>query len=237
MKILSTLLLTTTVLSSIAVKAQTANEIVDKYVAALGGKEKVAAIKSLYTESTMQMMGQEIPSTTYILNGKGFKNEMDFNGTKMIQCVNKDGGWMVNPGQDPQPLPAEMTKSRRIQLDIGGPLFNYAAKGNKVELIGKEDVDKIKNAYKLKVTTPDSMTMTLFIDPSTYYLIKSISNVNAMGQDFEISSTYSDYRKTDYGYPIPYTTELTIPQGNLVLTTKKVEVNKDIDPKIFEMPK
>jgi len=241
MKILKTLLLATTVLSAIAVKAQTANEIVDKYVAALGGKEKIAGIKTIYTESSVQIMGNEAPSTTTLVNGKGFKNEMDFNGSKIVQCYTKDGGWTINPFQGQtaaEPLPAEMVKRGKAQLDIGGPLFNYAAKGNKVELVGKEDVNNVKNAYKLKVTTADSLVMMMYIDPTTYYLIKNVSTISAQGQEIEIGSTFSDYKKTDYGYPVPYSTELALPQGmSLTIVTKKVEINKEIDPKIFEMPK
>lgn len=241
MKILKTLLLGTTVLTTIAAKAQTAAEIVDKYVSALGGKDKITAIKTLYTESNIQIMGNDAPSTTYIVNGKGFKNEMDINGQKIVQCITTNSGWSINPFQGQmvaEPLPAEAIRKGKTQLDIGGPLFNYAAKGNKVELIGKEDVNNIKNAYKLKVTTPDTVTITYFIDPSTYYLVKTVSNVSAQGEDVEISTVYSDYKKTDYGFTVPYSTELTLPQGfTLVMNTKKVEINKDIDPKIFDMPK
>lgn len=241
MKILKTLLLATTVLSGIAVKAQTAGELVDKYIAALGGKEKIAGIKTLYTEGSVQIMGNEAPSITTIVNGTGLKNEMDFNGSKIINCYTKDGGWTLNPFQGQataEPLPAELAKRGKSQLDIGGPLYNYAAKGNKVELVGKEDVEKVKNAYKLKVVTPDSLTTVMYLDPTTYYLIKTVNTISVQGQEIEVSSVFSDFKKTDYGFTVPYSTELNLPTGmTLVIVTKKVEINKAVDPKIFEMPK
>jgi hypothetical protein len=44
-----------------AVRAQTADEVVAKYVAALGGKEKVQSIQSVYQEGTAVMQnGMEI---------------------------------------------------------------------------------------------------------------------------------------------------------------------------------
>ena len=75
-----------------------------------------------------------------------------------------------------------------------------------------------------------------YIDPATYYIVKkeSINNVN--GEEMKSSSVYSNYKKTDFGYVIPYTTVSN--QGfELTITVNKVEFNTEIDPKIFEMPK
>lgn len=41
----------------------------------------------------------------------------------------------------------------------------------------------------------------------------------------------------DFGLVMPYTQQLTLSQILLTITTKKTEVNKTIDPTIFDMPK
>ena len=134
----------------------------------------------------------------------------------------------------PEALPAEQAKAGQSQLQIGGPLFDYAAKGNKVELLGKEDVAGV-SAFKLKVTTKDSIVSTYFIDPNTYYVLKAISSANTGGQEGETIVTFSDYKKTEFGYVFPMGQQITLPQGiSLNITHKKVEVNKEIDPKVFE---
>ena len=227
-------------IGSMALKAQTADEIVNKHIDAIGGKDKVASVKTLSVESTMEVMGNEAPSTTLIVNGMGYKSETDFNGQKIITCITDKGGWSLNPmmGQTaPEALPAEQTKASQSQLQIGGPLFNYASKGNMVELVGREDVGGV-SAYKLKCTTKDSVVTTYFIDPNTYYVVKAIASSNVPGQEGETIITFSDYKKTDFGYVFPMGQQITLPQGiTLNITHKKVEVNKEIDPKVFEMPK
>src|ERR1051325_6758756 len=70
-----------------SVYAQTADEIVNKHLDAVGGKAKIAQLNSIRTESSIDIAGQKAPSTTTILNGKGFRNEVDFGGQKMIQVV------------------------------------------------------------------------------------------------------------------------------------------------------
>src|ERR1700760_294125 len=96
-KIIRTIIVITALAGAAALQAQTADEIVNKHIAALGGKEAIGKVKSLVTESTISMMGGENPATTTIVDGVGYKSEMEFNGTKIVQCVTDKSGWMINP--------------------------------------------------------------------------------------------------------------------------------------------
>jgi len=195
-------------------------------------------MKTLYVESSINIMGKDAPCTTYILNGKGYKNELDFDGTKIVQCITDKGGWAVNPmagSAGAVAIPEEQVKASQSQLQIGGPLYDYAAKGNKVELTGK-DTTGGKTAYKVKLTT-GGVEITYFMDASTYYINKAVSKFSVNGQDIESTASFSDYRKTDFGYTMAYSQKVELPQFTLAIINKKVEVNKTIDPAIFEMPK
>jgi hypothetical protein len=227
--------------ASTGLRAQSVDEIVNKHIEAIGGKDKLNSIKTVYVESTVEVMGNEASSVTSIINGKGLKSETDFNGQKIIQCVTDKGGWGINPmmGQTvAEPMTPEMLRGTQSQFQIGGPLLDYAAKGNKVELQGQEDADSVKKAYKLKVTTKDSAEVTYYIDPATYYIVKAVNTLNSNGQTVETAVGFSNYKKTDFGYVVAMNQAISLPQGlTLNITNKKIEINKDIDPKIFDMPK
>lgn len=228
-----------TVISTGTISAQSADEVVNKYVTAMGGKEILGNIKTIYVESSMNMMGNEVPVKTYLSNGKGYKTEMDFNGQTIVQCVTDKGGWAQNPmmGQTtPTALPEDQVKAGQAQLEIGGPLFNYAAKGNKIELIGKDTVAS-KPQFKLKVTPKVGEIATYYIDANTGYLTKVVSNFSGFGQEGERTITFADYKKTDFGYVMAYSQEIIMPQVTLSITHNKIEINKALDPAIFEMPK
>lgn len=217
-------------------KAQTAEEIVAKHIEAIGGKEKISKITSIYMENSFEVMGNQAPSVTTILNGKGFRNEVDFNGQKIIQCVTDKDGWSINPmsgSATAMQMPEEQLKPAQEQLYIGGPLLNYEEKGNKIELAGREDVQGA-NTYKIKVVTKSNIETTFFIDPASYYVLKSISKQNISGQDMQATALYSDYKKTDYGYVVPFSTELQLPQFTIKSSIKKVEINKPVDESIFK---
>ncbi|MDB5243732.1 MAG: outer rane lipoproteinsorting protein [Spirosoma sp.] len=221
---------------SLGVNAQTVDEIIDKHVAALGGMDKLNAVKTLYTERSMSVQGMEIPSKSTVVVGKAMRTESTVMGNAMVQVVDGSAGWMIRPAMmggtgDPEDLPAEQLKQQMGQLDPFGPLFNYKDKGNKVELVGKEKVDG-KDTYHLKVTTKAGQTVEEFLDATTYLASKIKMSMN--GQDGEIA--FSNYKDVE-GIKFANTMEMANPQaGNITFTTEKVTINGKVDDAIFKKP-
>jgi hypothetical protein len=222
--------------SVVSLSAQTADEIVAKYVAAIGGKDAISQVKSVYTESSLNMMGGDNPSTTTLVDGVGFKNETEFNGTKIVQCFTDKGGWIINPmagAANATPMPDDVYNAGKPQIKVGGALYDYAAKGSKVELLGKEGT-----AYKIKLTTKENVETTYLIDSTSYLVTTVMTKGKMQDQDVAITTRLSDYRKTDLGYMVPYAIDVDFGgQFQLSIAVKKVELNKTIDPAIFAMPK
>jgi hypothetical protein len=224
--------------SALSIHAQTADEIIAKHIEAIGGKEKLSAITSVRIESTVQIMGNDAPGSTVIVNGKGFRNESEFNGSKIIQVLTDKSGWAVNPmmGDDPQSLPDDQYKRGKDQIYII-PFLDYAARGGKAELLGQEKVGTI-NAYKIKLTSSDNAATTYYLDPASYYIIQTVKSAEVMGQQVDVITTYSDYKKSDYGWVTPQSTEVSFgSQFSLTMKEKKLEVNPAIDAAVFEMKK
>jgi hypothetical protein len=219
--------------------AQTADEIVGKYIQAIGGKDVLNKITSVYTETTMEVMGMSITGKTTVLNGKGMKQEMDVMGSTMTTCLTDKGGWSINPmtgGTDPVDMPDEQYNSSKSQINVGGPFLNFAEKGSKVELLGTEAVGAV-NAYKIKMTDAGNKTSTYFFDPTTFYLVKSIQQADNQGQMVENTILFSDYKTTN-GYAMPYKLDMDMGgQMTMTMTINKVELNKPVDEAIFSKPK
>lgn len=235
MKATKFLIASLTAFISVSAFAQTVDEIVDKHVAALGGMDKLKGVKTLVTERSLSVQGMEIPTKSVIVIGKSMRTETTVMGNSMIQVVDGSTGWMVRPAMmggtgDPEDMPADQLKQSVTQLDPFGSLVNYKDKGAKVDLVGKEKLDK-KDVYHLKVTTKEGVTVDQFLDATTYMVSKIISSIN--GQQAEIS--FSDYKDVE-GIKIPQTMEMSSQMGALTMTTNKISINGPVDESIFKKP-
>jgi hypothetical protein len=218
-----------------AAPSLTADEVVAKYFNAIGGKEAIGQVKTITMTTSAQIMGNDAPGTTVIVDGVGYKNETSFNDAKIIQVYTAKGGWMVNPMagmSDPTPMPEDQYKDGKSQIYVGGPLLDYAAKGSKIEVLGSD-----KDTYTIKLTTIDNVASTYVIDAATFLLKSTVRTGKMQDQDVDVTSIYSDYKKTDTGYLVPTTIAVDFGgQFQITITVQKVEVNKTIDPAIFDMP-
>ena len=234
MKRIKLLLIAAATITVSSLNAQTVDEVISKHVEAIGGKEKLNQVKSLYTESSMEVMGNAVPQKEFLLEGKGFKSEVEFNGSNIVNCYSDKGGWSINPmmgGTDAQAFPDAMYKAGKPLIYLGGSLVDYAAKGYKAELAGKEG-----STFKIKVTGDGNETY-YYVDAASYYLVKSVVKSEFMGQAVDVTTTFADHKKTDFGVVLPYTKSVDMGMFQYSQKLDKVEVNKAIDPKIFEIPK
>ena len=215
---------------------QPVDGIIAAYFDAIGGHDKIAQINSIYMEGNLEVMGSQSPVKVTILNGKGYKNEMNFGGSDVVQTITDNGGWMINPlmgSPEPAPLPNDQYIAMKQQIYVNGPLFNYTSNGYRVNFVGTDVLDG-KPVYKIDAVSPDSVRNTFYIDSATHYVDQLL--INNGGQT--TTAKYSNYQKTDFGNMMPFTEEIISPEGYQVgITFTKVEINKPVDPSFFDQPK
>ncbi|MES2702053.1 MAG: hypothetical protein V4649_05410 [Bacteroidota bacterium] len=214
------------------VKAQTADDIVQKHVTAIGGADNWKKVKSVKMTGSMNAGGNEMPITITIVHNTGFRMDLSIAGMNNYQILTKEGGWSYFPvgGQvKAEAMPAEAVKESQDQLDVMDALVDYKAKGRKVTLLGKDDVEGTE-CFKLKLTHENGKEETMFIDAATFHHIRSVEKMKANGKEVEATSNYGNYQKLPEG--IMYPMSIETPEGPLVLKT--VEINKPVDNSIFK---
>jgi len=233
-------------LFAVAVKAQTADEIVAKHIEALGGKEKLLSIKSIYMEGVAVMgNGTEIDTKTWQVKDKLYRQEISFGMGNVVVIVTPTKGWRSDPrnGGAFAAIPDSMVKNMQTQLDPAGPLVDYAAKGSKIELLGKDTVGG-KACYKLKLTYAAGNYVTYYIDAQSYYVLRVARKGGGMmgggggggrrDPNAEFNIDFGDYQKTPDGYIFPF----TIVAGGFGAksSVEKLEVNKPVDEEKLGKP-
>ncbi len=213
--------------------AQTADEIIQKHIAAIGGEDNWKKITSIKKICVRNARGNDVPVIITIQQGKGYRTESTINGMTSYSIITEHSGWSYNPSrgqQKPDVMTEETVKQAQTILDIQGPLIGYKEKGNKVIYLGKDDVEGTE-CFKLKVTYPIGKEETYFIDAGDYSLVRTVAKIKANGREQTQTTTYGSYEKLPEGITIP----MSIDNGGGGINVKSVVINCIIDDNIFKV--
>ncbi len=211
--------------------AQSADDIVAKHIDAIGGKnwEKV---KSMRMESKMTTQGAEVILTRTSVDKKAMRMDIMVMGMSGYSIVTNKDGWTYMPFQGQtkaEPMTADDVKNSQDELELKDAFMTFKDQGKKLEYIGTDDMDGT-TCHKLKITDKDGMETTYFLDQESYYILKQIQKVKADGKEYETSTSFSNYKKTDEGVVYPMT--IGSDWGDMEVT--KLEINPKIDESIFK---
>lgn len=212
--------------------AQTVEDIVDRYIAAMGGKEKLLSLKTIKMEGTMNTQGVDVTITNTKSHLTGMRLDFEVMGTSNYQIVNTTKGssfWPVRGKDAPEDMEDAQYKSAINQLDIQGALVDFKEKGNQIEMLGKE-TEAGSEVNKLKVTYRNGVTSTFFMDAKSGRLLKTEGKLNMNGQEMEIVTSYSDYRQNADGFWFAYS--VTTQQGEIKYD--KISTNIPVDDNLFK---
>ena len=231
--------------SSLAFAQPSAEEIADRCVAALGGAEKLVAVKSLRMKGTyvyngiehqmvISRMGNMIRFDIEGLSRYGTSLE---DGVAVVRCYDGKVAWGLGESRDTRgayAMPAERAEVIAHRADIHGPLVDHAAKGNQLILAGAADVDGTQT-WQLGVTLANGKQQTWFIDQKTNLPVKM--SIAPGGEDrFKPTSWFFDDWREVGGIKIPhaiYMEEWLFAREHLI---ESVEINPKLDASLFQKP-
>ena len=117
--------------------AQTVDEVIDKHIEAIGGKDKLTALKSIRMETNLSVQGMEIPVIQTRVHNVGQRVDISAMGMEGFVILTPTAGWTFMPfmGQSAaEAMPEEQVKEGVDELDLQGSLLNYKEKGPKRKL-------------------------------------------------------------------------------------------------------
>jgi outer membrane lipoprotein-sorting protein len=225
----------------LAATAQTAEEIVKKALDARGGVDKLKAVQSERITGRISFsQGVEGAFVVELKRPLKMHVEITIEGQKVIRVYDgKSSGWTINPfaeTKDVQPLSSEELKNISDEADFDGPLMDYKAKGNQIELAGKEKLDD-KPVYRLKLTSKNGDVRFYFFDASTFLLLKWQGIHKTGDQELPWESFFSDFHEVQ-GLKYPFRIDQGSPGTEIkqTLTTEKIEIDPQIDDSHFAKP-
>lgn len=212
------------------ISAQSLDEIVKKYTVA-NKLDNVANLKTIKITANMSMMGMEMPMVLWMKNPNKIKSVTTFNGQEMIQVFDGEKGYVISP-MTGSTEPVEMTPDQVKQTLRSSMFQNFMAnyfKNGQLALAGEENVND-KPAYKLKATIDGGTVIDMFIDKSSYFLVKTTTTASGVTME----SYPTNYTETN-GVMIPMKTSTSAQGMEILINFTKVEVDLPMEDSLFKI--
>ncbi len=226
--------------------AQTADDVVEKHLAAMGGRAALAKVTSQIATGTITVATQmgDITGTVEVTRKAPNKarslmvldlSAMGAASLTIDQRFDGQAGWVGNTMQGDRDITGSQLQSMKNST-FPTPLLNYKDAGAKVELAGKDTVGG-RAALVLVYTPKEGPAAKMFIDAETYLVSKSVSTIDVpeAGGPMEQASETSDYRDVD-GVKLPFSIKAVTPVQTIQIALSKIETNKPVDDALFVKP-
>ncbi len=228
-------------------QAQTGDDVIEKHLAAIGGRAALAKLESRIARGTMTISVQGVELSGPIeMYAKAPNKQRTFarfdlsamGAGEMVVDQRFDGkaGYRSNTMQGDRDLTDSELQSMQNNAAFPTPLLNYKQAGGKAELAGKDKIGD--RAVYLVLLTPKAGVPTMhYFDAETYQLLRVVTKVQVpeMGGDLEQTIDFSDYRDVD-GVKVPFTESIMSTVQAMTIRMSTIEHNKPIDETMFSKP-
>ena len=226
-----------------AAQAQTADEAVEKALAAMGGRTALTKLTTRVITGTMTVstQGVDVPGTIEMsykapnLARSFMKLDLSaYGGAEMVIDRRCDGktAFEINSQTGVKEITGNQLENM-LNASFPTPFLSYKQAGARVEVAGKEKLGE-KDVIVLVFTPKVGSVSRLYFDAQTWQLVRSVGKVSVpeAGGEIEQTTDPSDYRDVD-GVKIPFTLVMSNPAQSLTIRIQKVEHNKPLDDSIF----
>ncbi|MCP4460648.1 MAG: insulinase family protein [Cytophagales bacterium] len=210
----------------------TADAVFEKHIAAIGGKDKVAAIENVSMKMDASVMGQtmEIDVVRALPNKSFMEMKMGGNVMQTVKFNGQTGfmkgmgGEKIIEGDDA----AEMALESVLFFEI-----SYASIGVETKVIAVESIDG-NEAYGIEVKSPSGKISTRYYDAESGLLVR-VSNTTETPQGTMIlSNDYGDYKEFG-GVLFPTSQKRPMnAQMKMDIAVNEVIVNSEVSEDLFK---
>jgi len=220
--------------------AQTAEEMAAKNIEARGGLDKLKAIQTMRISGSLEVQGFKAAIVSEMKRPDKVRQSFTLQGMTEIDAYDGTSAWKISPFQgkkDPELMGEDELRGMQDQADIDGPLVDAAAKGNKMEALGKQSLDG-NDVLVLRVTLKNGDQFTYYFDPDTFLETRVDQAIFLRGTARETTTEFGSFKEVQ-GVLIPFSIQAG-PKARAdqrqKVTVDKVEMNVPMDDSMFVMP-
>ena len=199
-----------------------ASTVINDYIKAIGGSEKVNAVKTLKLVYKATIQGSQLELTRKIAAPNKESNVITFGGQVFQQQVfDGEKGYVIQQGRKNELTGKELETAKSKIL----PFEDMAYKTGNLDRI--EPIEG-KNAYVVVMDDTE-----IFYDVASGLKVKSVRIVKGPQGEVKVPSDFSDYKEVN-GILIPHKLDQGMGRFTLNFVLQEVKVNEEVEDKDFE---
>jgi len=210
----------------------TADQLIDKYIQALGGEKAISAVSSRVIEGTDSFFGHEVNVEIFNTAGQRISYMHTPNGDN-VTAFNGHEGWLASPGRPLMEMHGGDLDAARMDADLQFALHlkqNYSEfKADQPEKIAARD------AYQLLASSPNQPPLRLYFDQESGLLLRLVRyadsplGLNPTRIDFDAYSAID-------GVQVPHRWTVARPSGQFTIQANKIQQNVPVSDDKFTKP-
>jgi outer membrane lipoprotein-sorting protein len=208
----------------------TAEQILDKYIAALGGEDAIKKVTSRVETGVILAGGQETPIDVYAKAPNKRVSIMHASSGDSVTAFDGTAGWLGNSGRPARDMSAAESGASQLDSDL------YLALDLKTTFkqlrTGRPEKVNDVECLTLIGMRPDLPPVRFYFDEKSGLLVREVRYTeNPLGR-MPTQIDYSDYKTVD-GVQVPLRWTLARPNGRFTIQIKDVKQNVPVDDAKF----
>jgi serine/threonine protein kinase len=216
--------------------ATSVDEVLNKYIEAIGGEDAVRAVTSRVVKATFEIPDTGVGGTSEIyakapnkyftiINGpSGLSSRVGFNGSQ---------AWSKEATGELREIEGGELEGTKRDADFYKEL-DFKELYTNLSIRGKEKV-KGRDSVVIEATLPEGGSDLLYFDAETGLLVRTDVTRETPQGTLTNETYFEDYREVD-GIRIPFTVRLSSSILNIVIRVREVRHNVQIKDSIFDPP-
>lgn len=212
-------------------KGLTADKVIAHYLEAIGGQEKISAIKTIKLVYKASVQGTDLTMTVVRKLPDKAMRTIDANGNAYMKMVvnGSNASGMVMGQKQPMDDASKELQEFNAQLFKEATYKTFDATAT---LSGVEKVDG-KNAYVVEFELPKGEKMSEYYDPDTGLKVQTVQTVKTPQGMVTAAVKFSDYKETN---GVKFANTMSQQQGPMSIDYKldHIEINSPVDDSVFK---
>ena len=221
-----------------AAEIPSADEIVEHYVEAVGGRQALEAIETVRASGGYDFNGETRPMVVIRQRPNRFRIQLDIDGQEYVEASDGNVSWSFFPGREEKlELKDEDAASRFLEefSDFDGPLIDYKQKGHELAVVGREDVDGT-SCFHLLLKMASGYEQHWYLDSESYELVRKVTTgIHPRRGPYERVWYYESFEEVE-GVKLPLYFEREDRQFVRAYDFSEIEVNVEVDEALFSPP-